>query len=238
LKKVVIIGVGQERGLGAQLAFRFASMGMHVFIASRTKSRLETLVKKIEDKGGKVTAVPTDATKEEQLQKLFEVAGSNINLAIYNTGNNFPGKIIEMEADYFEKSWKSCCFGGFLFGREAIRNMTKSRGGTLLFTGASASLRGRANFGAFNSSKAALRALAQAMAKEYGSRGIHVGHIVVDGAIAGDKIKKNLPEIAKKLGEEGMINIEGIVEGYVYLYSQSPNAWTFEIDLRTSIEKW
>jgi len=236
--KVVIIGVGQERGLGAQLAFRFASMGMHVFIASRTKSRLEALVKKIEKDGGEATPVCADATKKEQVKKLFEIVGNNINLAIYNTGNNFPGQLIEMEASYFEKSWKSCCFGGFLFGKEALLRMVKSGGGTLLYTGASASLRGRANFGAFNSSKAALRALAQAMAKEYGPRGIHVGHIVVDGAIAGDKIKKNLPDIAKKLGDEGMINIEGIVDSYVYLYNQSPNAWTFEIDLRTSIEKW
>jgi len=236
--KVVIIGVGQERGLGAQLAFRFASMGMHVFIASRTKSRLEALVKKIEKDGGEATPVCADATKKEQVKKLFEIVGNNINLAIYNTGNNFPGQLIEMEASYFEKSWKSCCFGGFLFGKEALLRMVKSGGGTLLYTGASASLRGRANFGAFNSSKAALRALAQAMAKEYGPRGIHVGHIVIDGAIAGDKIKKNLPDIAKKLGDEGMINIEGIVDSYVYLYNQSPNAWTFEIDLRTSIEKW
>ena len=238
MKKAVIIGVGQERGLGAQLAIRFAAMGMHVIVASRTISRLEKLVKKIEDDGGKATPVFADASKEEQVQKLFEIAGSDINLAIYNTGNNFPGQIIDMDANYFEKSWNSCCFGGFIFGREAIRNMAKSREGTLLFTGASASLRGRENFGAFNSSKAALRALAQAMAKEYGPRGIHVGHIVVDGAIAGDKIKKNLPDIAKKLGDEGMINIEGIVDSYVYLYNQSPNAWTFEIDLRTSIEKW
>ena len=116
--------------------------------------------------------------------------------------------------------------------------MVKSGRGTLLFTGASASLRGRANFGAFNSANAGLRTLAQAMAKEYGPKGIHVGNVVIDGAIAGDKIMRHLPELAKKLGEDGMINLEGIVESYVHLYRQSTGAWTFELDLRTSIEKW
>ena len=143
-----------------------------------------------------------------------------------------------MEANYFENSWRVSCFGGFLFSREAVRRMLPNKRGTVLFTGASASLRGRANFGAFNSAKAGLRTLAQAMAKEYGPKGIHVGHVIIDGAIAGDKIMRRLPELAKKLGEDGMIKIEGIVDGYVYLYNQLPQAWTFELDLRTSIEKW
>jgi len=206
--------------------------------ASRTQSRLDALTVEIEQAGGKATAVCADATNEEQVIKLFEKAGSGLDLAIYNTGNNYPGQIIDMDAEYFKKSWKSCCFGGFLFGREAVRHMVKSGRGTLLFTGASASLRGRANFGAFNSAKAGLRTLAQAMAKEYGPKGIHVGHVVIDGAIAGDKIMRHLPELAKKLGEDGMINLEGIVESYVHLYRQSAGAWTFELDLRTSIEKW
>ena len=238
MKKAVIIGVGAEQGLGAQLAKRFASEGLHVFIASRNHSRLDTLALEIEQAGGNATVVCADATNEEQVINLFEKIGRGLSLAIYNTGNNYPGQIIDMETEYFRQSWESCCFGGFLFGREAVRNMIPSGKGALLFTGASASLRGRANFGAFNSAKAGLRILAQAMAKEYGPRGIHVGHVVVDGAIAGDKIKRHLPELAEKLGEEGMINIEGIVESYSYLYNQSPQSWTFELDMRTSIEKW
>ena len=238
VKKAVIMGVGAEQGLGSQLAKRFASEGLHVFVASRTQSRLDALTVEIEQAGGKATAVFADATNEEQVIKLFEKAGSGLDLAIYNTGNNFPGQIMDMDSEYFLKSWKSCCFGGFLFGREAVRHMVKSGRGTLLFTGASASLRGRANFGAFNSAKAGLRTLAQALAKEYGPQGIHVGHVVIDGAIAGDKIFNHLPELVKKLGAEGMINIEGIIDGYVHLYNQSAQAWTFEIDLRTSIEKW
>jgi NAD(P)-dependent dehydrogenase (short-subunit alcohol dehydrogenase family) len=238
LKKAIIMGVGAEQGLGAQLAKRFASEGMHVFIASRTQSRLDVLTVEIEQAGGKATAVCADSTNEEQVIQLFEKAGSGLNLAIYNTGNNYPGQIIDMDAEYFLKSWQSCCFGGFLFGREAVRRMVPSGKGSLLFTGASASLRGRANFGAFNSAKAGLRTLAQAMAKEYGAQGIHVGHLIIDGAIAGEKIKRHLPELAEKLGEDGMIKIEGIVDSYVHLYHQSPQSWTFELDLRTSIEKW
>ena len=143
-----------------------------------------------------------------------------------------------MDAAYFENSWKSCCYGGFLFGREALRYMVPTGEGTLLFTGASASLRGRPNFGAFNSAKAGLRNLAQAMAKEYGPQGIHVGHVVVDGAIAGEKIMNRIPNFAEKLDEGRLINLEGIVNGYIFLYKQSAQAWTFELDLRTSKERW
>ena len=134
VKKAVIIGVGAEQGLGSQLAKRIASEGLHVFVASRTQSRLDALTVEIEQARGKATAVCVDATNEEQVIKLFEKAGSGLDLTIYNTGNNFPGQIMDMDSEYFLKSWKSCCFGGFLFGREAVRHMAKSGMGTLLFT--------------------------------------------------------------------------------------------------------
>jgi NAD(P)-dependent dehydrogenase (short-subunit alcohol dehydrogenase family) len=172
VKKAIIMGVGADQGLGAQLAKRFASEGLHVFVAGRTQSRLDALTVEIEQAGGKATAVCADATNEEQVINLFEKAGNGLSLAIYNTGNNFPGQIIDMDAEYFRKSWESCCFGGFLFGRETLRHMVPSGKGTLIFTGASASLRGSANFGAFNSAKSGLCTLAQAMAKEYGAKGI------------------------------------------------------------------
>jgi NAD(P)-dependent dehydrogenase (short-subunit alcohol dehydrogenase family) len=143
-----------------------------------------------------------------------------------------------METDYFTDAWKVCCFGGFLFGREAIRRMQPNAKGTLIYTGASASLRGRAGYSAFNSSKAALRAFAQAIAKEYGPQGIHIGHIIIDGPINGEKIKTLFPDYAKEQGDEGMMNLEGIVDAYEYLYKQSKTAWSFEVDLRTSIENW
>ena len=238
MKTAIVIGVGPELGLGAQLCQRFAHEGLRVIVAGRTPAQIEAVADSVRHAGGEATAIAADATSEADGQALFAAAGSEVDLAIYNAGNNSPGRIIDMEADYFEQSWRVCCFGGFLFGREALRLMVPQGGGTLLFTGASASLRGRARFGAFNSSKGALRNMAQAMAKEYGSDGVHVGHVVVDGPIGGDKIIKGFPEYAEKLGEAGMISIDGIVDGFVYLYRQPPRAWTFEIDVRTALEKW
>ena len=237
MKKAIVSGVGPIEGLGAQLCIRFASKGLHVLVAGRTQKKLDSVVAVIVASGGSAEAVVADSTSESDTVSLFDRAGSDLDIAIYNTGNNTPGRIADMSAEYFENSWRVCCFGGFLFGREAI-NRFDGNGGTLLFTGASASLRGRANFGAFNSAKGALRNLAQAMAKEYGRDDVHVVHIVIDGPIGGVKIKKNLPEYAEKLGEQGMISIDGIVDGYDYLYSQPKRAWTFEIDVRTSVEKW
>ena len=240
MNKAIVLGVGPVDGLGGQLAVRFGASGHHVFVAGRTQASLDELSSVIEGSGGHATAVVTDATEELSIVNLLEAVDSekgDLTLAIYNAGNNTPGRIIEMDADYFESSWRVLCFGGFLFGREALRRMQGS-GGTLLFTGASASMRGRAGFAAFNSGKSALRILAQAMAKEYGPDGIHVGHVVVDGPIGGEKIRKAFPEYAEKLGDAGMISINGIVDAFDYLYRQPRNAWSFEVDVRTSIEEW
>ena len=230
----IVIGVGPDQGLGAQLCKRFAAEGLNVLVAGRTKSALDAVVADIAAAGGRAASFVADATKEADIVALFDQAGSDLELAIYNAGNNTPGKIIDMEADYFEQSWRVVCFGGFLFGREAVRRMVPKAVGTLLFTGASASLRGRTGYGAFNSSKAGLRTLAQAMAKEYASDGIHVGHVVVDGAIGGEKIRKRFPNLADR--EDRLISIEGIVDGFVFLYRQPRRAWSFELDVRTSHE--
>jgi len=232
----IVIGVGPDQGLGAQLCKRFAAEGLNVLVAGRTKAALDAVVADIVAAGGRATAVVADATSEADTVALFDKAGADLELAIYNAGNNTAGKIIDMTADYFEQSWRVVCFGGFLFGREAVRRLVPKGKGTLLFTGASASLRGRSGYGAFNSSKAGLRTLAQAMAKEYAGDGIHVGHIVVDGAIGGEKIKTRFPETAGR--EERLISIEGIVDGFVFLHRQPPRAWSFELDVRTSHEKW
>jgi NAD(P)-dependent dehydrogenase (short-subunit alcohol dehydrogenase family) len=242
MNKAIVIGVGAEAGLGARLAERFASLGLHVFVAGRTASNLDAVVRSIATNDGSATAMVADATKEADIVALFdraEAAGDgDLDVAIYNAGNNTPGRIVDMTAEYFEQSWRVGCLGGFLFGREAVRRMLPQGRGTLLFTGASASLRGRANFGAFNAAKGALRNLAQAMAKEYGPHHLHVGHVVIDGPIGGDKIIKGFPEYANKLGEEGLINLEGIVDAYQYLYKQPRTAWSFEVDVRTSQERW
>ena len=236
MKTAIVIGVGPDRGLGAQLCKRFAAEGLKVIVAGRTLSALEAVATDIEKSGGQGVPLVADATKESDIVALFDAAGDELDLAIYNAGNNTPGKIIEMEADYFEKAWRVVCFGGFLFGREAVRRMAPKKTGTLLFTGASASLRGRPGFGAFNSAKAGLRTLAQAMAKEYAPEGIHVAHVVVDGAIGGDKIMNRFPDAANR--QNSLISIEGIVDAFAFLYHQPERAWSFELDVRTSKEKW
>ena len=238
MKKAIIIGIGQDRGLGAQLSKRFAKEGLHVFVASRTQSNLDSLVSRIEAEGGTATAVCTDATSEDQVISLFNEVGEDLSLAIFNPAFGYSGRIIDMDSEYFERSWKVSCYGGFLFGREALKRMDPRGEGTIIYTGATAALRGRPNYAAFNSAKSGLRTLAQAMAKEYGPDGIHVGHMIIDGTIAGDKVIKGNPDYASKLGEAGMVNLDGIVDSYVHLYHQKPQAWTFELDLRTSIENW
>lgn len=238
MKTAVVIGVGPERGLGAQLCLRFAREGLHVVVAGRTQGKLDGVARAIAAAGGSAEAVVADTTREPDLRALFDRAGPDLDLAIYNAGNNVPGRIADMEAETFERAWRVGCFGGFLFAREAVRRMRSRGAGTLLFTGASASLRGRANFGAFNSAKGALRNLAQALAKEVGPEGIHVGHVVVDGAIAGDKIEKRLPQLAEQLGPRGLIDLGGLADAFAFLYRQPPSAWTFELDLRTAAEKW
>lgn len=236
MKTAIVIGVGPERGLGAQLCRRFAGDGLKVIIAGRTRAAIEALTRDIARTGSEAIPMVADATSESDIAKLFDAAGADLDLAIYNAGNNTPGKIVDMDAGYFEQSWRVVCFGGFLFGREAIRRMLPKKAGTLLFTGASASLRGRPNYGAFNSAKAGLRTLAQAMAKEYAEEGIHVGHVIVDGAIAGDKILQRFPNAASR--EESLISIEAIVNAFAFLYRQPPRGWSFEVDVRTSREKW
>lgn len=239
-KIAIISGVGPDQGMGAQLARRFAKLGLHVFVAGRTTDSLAAVANAIVADGGAATPVVADATDEAATVALFTQARAQgaIDLVIYNTGNNTPGRIEDMSAEYFENSWRVCCFGGFLYGREAVKYMKRDGGGCILFTGASASMRGRPNFGAFNSSKGALRLLAQAMAKEYGPDGIHVGHVVIDGAIAGQKIRTRYPEYAAKLGDDGLVDIQAIVDGYEYLYKQPRRGWTFEVDMRTAIENW
>ena len=144
----VVMGVGPDRGMGGRLCRRFAKLGKHVFVAGRTQAKLDSIVAGIAADGGSATAVVADATSEDGVVALFAAAAKTgrIDVAIYNAGNNTPGRLDEMTAEYFENSWRICCFGGFLFAREAIRQMKDGGGGTVLFTGASASLRGRPNF--------------------------------------------------------------------------------------------
>jgi NAD(P)-dependent dehydrogenase (short-subunit alcohol dehydrogenase family) len=234
-KTAVVIGVGAEKGLGATLCRRFARNDLHVVVAGRTRAKIDAVAGAIRAQGGSATAVETDATSEDAVIELFRQAEhiGPIDLAVYNAGNNMPGDLLTMEADFFERCWRVGCFGGFLFGREAARIMKPRGRGTILFTGASASLRGKPYFAAFTVAKAGLRNFAQSMAREFGPLGIHVAHVVVDGGIAGDRIEKGYPEFAAAKGEEGLVDLEGIADLYELLYRQPRAAWSHEIDVRT-----
>lgn len=239
--KAIVLGVGPERGLGGALCKRFANEGHHVFVGGRSIDKLENIVRIIESQSGSATAVACDATREEDVKSLFETAKTtgdgDLNLAVYNVGNSTPGNIREMDAAFFEKTWRILCFGGFLFGKECTRYLLP-KGGTLVFTGASASLRGKSGFGAFNSGKAALRTLAQAMAKEYGAEGLHVGHVIIDGGIAGDKWFSRIGAEPSKDEMERFISLDALTDAYWTLHQQKRDGWSFEIDLRTAIENW
>jgi NAD(P)-dependent dehydrogenase (short-subunit alcohol dehydrogenase family) len=138
----------------------------------------------------------------------------------------------------YYKVWEMGCFGGFLMGREAARVMLPRRRGSIFFTGATASLRGREGFAAFSGAKHALRALAQSMARELGPQGIHVAQIIVDGAIDTEFIRDNFPERYALKDRGGIVDPEAIAESYWQLHRQPRNAWTHEMDLRPGIETW
>jgi NAD(P)-dependent dehydrogenase (short-subunit alcohol dehydrogenase family) len=233
-KTAIVVGVGAEEGLGAALCKRFARGGLHVFIAGRSGDRLAALAEKIAAAGGRATAVPTDTTKEQDVLRLFDAAekAGALDVVIYNAGNNQWKDLVEMEASFFEEVWRVACFGGFLVGREAARRLSARGRGTVLFTGATASLRGRPPFAAFSSAKAGLRALAQTMARDLGPKGIHVAHVIIDGGIKGERILGRYPQFAEMKGEDGMLEIEPIAETYWQLHGQHRTAWTHELDLR------
>jgi len=231
----IVIGAGALRGLGATLARRFAAEGLQMFVAGRSPEKLEAVAAAIRSEGGSAQGVATDATREDDVMALFEraCAAGPLRLAIYNAGNNMRGDLLAMEASFFETCWRVACFGGFLFGREAARRMTPAGEGTLIFTGASASMRGKPQFAAFTAAKAGLRAFAQSMAREFGPQGLHVGHVVIDGGIAGDRLLVGRPESARERGPDRLIALEGIADAYAWLYRQPRSAWTHELDLRT-----
>lgn len=231
----VVIGVGAKKGLGAALCRRFAKAGFHVFAAGRTKKKLVDVVDEIKDSGGEATDWVCDATAEDQVVRLFDAAdahGSGLGVAIYNAGNNSRKPLLEMSATWFENTWRVACYGGFLCGREAARHLTPKSSGTILFTGATASIRGKPPFTAFASAKAGLRSLAQSMAREFGPTGVHVAHVIIDGGINGELLISRAPDLIQKRGEDGLLNIDSIAEAFWYIHRQPKTAWSFEIDLR------
>ena len=221
-----IVGVGE--GLGYALGKRFAAAGFKVALAARNAERVERLAEAIVEAGGKALAVPTDARDERAVMELFDALENGhgpVEVAVFNAGAMYRSPIAELPADMFEEVWRAGCYAGFLVGREAARRMAPRGEGTILFTGATASLRGGAQFAAFAAAKHGLRALAQSMARELGPKGIHVAHVVIDGRI-------------DARSDDSGLAPDAIAETYYRLHTQSRSAWTFEADLRPWAEKF
>jgi NAD(P)-dependent dehydrogenase (short-subunit alcohol dehydrogenase family) len=234
----VVVGVGAERGLGAALCRRFAAAGCYTLVAGRTLEKLEQVVRTIRGVGGRAEPVALDTTRENDVARLFDMAmapGSGrepADLIVFNAGNNQRIDFRALTAQQFEDFWRVGCFGGFLVGREAARRLAPLGRGTIIFTGASASLRGKPGYAHFSAAKAGLRMISQSMAREYGPLGLHVAHVVIDGGIDGDRLRTRAPKLVDERGEDGLLGIDAIAETYWQIHRQPSSAWTQEIDLR------
>lgn len=238
-KVALIIGAGDATG-GA-IAKRFAKGGYISCMTRRNADKLQPLIDEIEQAGGTAYGFASDARKEQQVIQLIEEIENNIGeieVLVFNIGANVPCSILEETARKYFKIWEMACFSAFLTGREVAKRMVSRQRGTLIFTGATAGLRGAAYFSAFAGAKHALRALAQSMARELGPQNIHVAHVVVDGAIDTDFIKNSFPDLYEKKDQDGILNPEHIAENYWHLAQQPRDAWTHELDLRPWMEKW
>ena len=238
-KAALIVGAGQSTG-GA-IARRFAREGYVACVTRRHGEALQPLVAQIEAAGGEARAFGSDARREEDVAALVETVEREvgpIEVAVFNVGGNVRFPIREMTARVYTKVWEMGALAGFLVGREVAKVMVPRGQGTILFTGATASLRGGAGFAAFAGAKHALRALAQSMARELGPLGVHVAHVVIDGAIDTPFIRENFPERYALKAQEGILNPDAIAENYWTLHCQPRSAWTHELDLRPWIEKF
>lgn len=235
----IVIGAGDATG-GA-IARRFAREGFTAVVVRRTAAALEPLVAQIEAEGGRAVGLATDARDEDAMIALFdrvEAEVGPVGVAVFNIGANVPAPVLAETARKYRKIWELTALAGFLTGREAARVMTPRGTGTILFTGATASVRGGAGFAAFAGGKHALRALAQSMARELGPQGLHVGHVIVDGAIDTAFIRDTFPERHAAKADDGILDPDHIADAYWFLHSQKRDSWTHEIDLRPWTEKF
>lgn len=235
----LIVGAGDATG-GA-IAKRFAREGLIACVTRRSADKLAPLVDEIRASGGQAHGFASDARKEEDVAALVEQIEREvapIEVMVFNIGANVPCSILDETARKYFKIWEMACFSGFLVGREAAKRMVVRGHGTIIFTGATAGLRGSANFSAFAGAKHALRALAQSMARELGPRNVHVAHVVVDGAIDTAFIRDNFPERYATKEQDGILNPDHIADNYWYLHQQPRDAWTHELDLRPWQERW
>jgi len=238
-KAILVIGAGDATG-GA-IARRFAREGYIACVTRRTADKLEPLVAQIREEGGVAYAFGSDARNEDEMVALIakiEQDIAPIEVAVFNIGANVRFSITETTSRVYQKVWEMACFGGFLMGREVTKVMLPRSRGTIIFTGATASLRGREGFAAFAGAKHALRALAQSMARELWPKGIHVAHPVIDGAIDTEFIRTNFPDKYAQKDEGGILNPDHIAEAYWQIHQQPRDAWTHETELRPWSEPW
>jgi NAD(P)-dependent dehydrogenase (short-subunit alcohol dehydrogenase family) len=238
-KVALVIGAGEATG-GA-IARRFAREGYVACVTRRNADKLGPLVAQIEAAGGRARAFGSDARREEQVVELVQAIERElgpIEVCVFNVGGNVRFPIRETTSRVYTKVWEMAALAGFLVGREVAKVMVPRGRGTMLFTGATASLRGGKGFAAFAGAKHALRALAQSMARELGPEGIHVAHVVVDGAIDTPFIRENFPERYALKEQAGILDPEAIAENYWQLHRQPRSAWTHELDLRPWMEAW
>ncbi len=237
----MVIGVGARRGIGAATAIRAAAGGLHVLIAGRTQEKLDSIVAEIASNGGSATAVVCDSTVATDVDLLFSQVGERkLRLMLYNVGRNIPAPFLQNERELLTGHWRRCVLGATLAGQAAVRHMlaqeAEDHRGTILYTGASASLRGKPLFAGFAAAKAGARAMAQSMAREFGPQGIHVAHVVIDGVVDGEIVRSGWGPLGQLLlrnkGEDGALLPDEIAATCWSLHRQPTTAWTHELDLR------
>jgi NAD(P)-dependent dehydrogenase (short-subunit alcohol dehydrogenase family) len=240
---VAVVGAGDF--IGAAIAERFAAGGYRVFGGRRNGDKLAPLAARIEAAGGTFVGASLDARQEDQIAAFLANADADqpLEAVIFNVGANVSFPILETTERVFRKVWEMACEAGFLTGREAARRLLARGGGSIFFTGATASMRGGVGYAAFASAKAGLRAVAQSMARELGPQNIHVAHLVIDAGVDTAFVRER---IAAARGEEALAQLPAdtlmepasIAETYWNLHRQSRDGWTFEIDLRPFAERW
>ncbi|KZL15434.1 Gluconate 5-dehydrogenase [Pseudovibrio axinellae] len=237
----LVVGAGDDTGAAIGRAFAREGLTSCLVRRPRHAQSLEALAQSIRDEGFKAVAMPADARVEEEVIKLVETIESSVGpleVAVFNIGANVQFSITETTARVYQKVWEMACFAGFLMGREVAKRMLERGRGTIIFTGATASMRGRANLSAFAGAKHGLRALAQSMARELGPKNIHVAHTIIDGAIDSNFIRELLPQVDELREQDAILNPDHIAQNYVMLHKQPRTAWTHELDLRPWKENW
>lgn len=231
---VLVAGVGALEGLGAAIARRFGREGFPVLIAGRNAGKLAATEAALRAEGLTVAAAVGDVSDAEAARRFVDEAGklSPLAVVVHNAGSNRPSPFLKLTEAEFEAHWREHALGGFQLAQAALPVLLARGEGSLFFTGASGSLRGKANFAPFAAAKAALRNLSQSLAREFGPQGIHVGHVVVDGGIAGERLLTRAPQLAEQRGPDGMLNIDAIAEAYWAMHRQHRSAWTLELDVR------